>query len=310
MKNKYILSFLLAAVFMTVCQKNLSVSAPAPDFLEQNIIQRMIVQSLKEDLKEQQQLQAEIAKLLKEIRDSESAQRKLFAWMAKKLDKADVLVATGKAIDIAIDRTLHNIANWKTTGFKKQRVHIQDGKIVDTYRVWTMGDFSLTGNPLDIVIQGQGFFQIRQSSGEIAYTRNGNFHLNRDGDIVSSEGNPLYPKISIPQDQIGINLGSDGTVSIMKLGESQLQKVGHIELARFQNPSGLEAVGPTFLGETPASGPPDVGWPGDNGAGTILSGYLEDSNVNLSEELMQLRTLQSWEKVVDQALMTIQEGQK
>jgi flagellar basal body rod protein FlgG len=304
MRTKYILSLLPVIIFLTGCQKNLSLSTRAPDFQEQNILQRMIVQSLKEDLKEQQQLQAEISKLSKEIRDSESAQRKLFAWMAMKLDKADV--ATGKAIDIAID----NIANCKTTGFKKQRVHIQDGKIVDTYRVWTMGDFSLTSNPLDIVIQGQGFFQIRQSSGEIAYTRNGNFHLNRDGDIVSSEGNLLYPKISIPQDQIGINLGSDGNVSIMIPRESQPRRGGRIELALFHNPSGLEAVGPKLFVETPASGQPVVACPGENGVGTILSGYLESSNVSILEELIQLRTLQSREKGVYQALMTIHEGGK
>jgi flagellar basal body rod protein FlgG len=297
MKNKYMLSFLLAAVFMTVCQKNLSVSAPAPDFQEQTIGQRMIVQNLKEELKEQQKRQAEISKLVKEIRDSENAQRKL-------------LLTTGEAIDLAMDITLHNIANRKTTGFKKQGVHIQDGRIVDTYRVWTQGDFSLTANPLDIAIEGQGFFQIRQSSGEIAYTRNGNFRLNRDGDIVSSEGNLLHTQINIPQDQIGITLGSDGTVSILLHGESQQQQLGRIEIARFQNPSGLKAVGPKLFAETPASGQPIVACPGEKGTGTIMSGFTEESNVNIVEELMQLRTLQSWKKVVEQALMTIQEGNK
>jgi flagellar basal-body rod protein FlgG len=297
MRTKYILSLLPVIIFLTGCQKSLRVSTPAPDSQAQNISQRRVAQNLKEELKEQQQLQAEITKLVKEIRDSENAQRKL-------------LLATGEAIDIAVDIALHNMANRNTTGFKKQGVHIQDGRIVDTYRVWIQGDYSPTNNPLDIVIEGQGFFQIRQSNGEIAYTRNGNFHLNREGDIVSSEGNLLYPQISISKDQIGITFGSDGTVSLMMPGGSQPQRAGKIELARFQNPSGLKAVRPNLFVETPVSGQPVVACPGDNGVGTIMSGYLEGSNVDILEELIQLRTLQAWEKGVHQALMTIHEGGK
>jgi flagellar basal body rod protein FlgG len=297
MRTKYMLSLLPIIIFLTGCQRSLHVSTPAPDSQAQNINQRRMVQNLKEELKEQQQLQAEIATLVKEMRDSENAQRKL-------------LLATGETIDIATDITLRNMANRNTTGFKKQGVHIQDGRIVDTYRVWTRGDLSFTASPLDIVIDGQGFFQIRQSNGEIAYTRNGNFHLNRDGDIVSSEGNLLYPQISISNDQVGITLGLDGTVSLMISGGSQSQRVGKIELARFQNPSGLKAVGPNLFVETPVSGQPVVACPGDNGVGTIISGYLEGSNVDILEELIQLRTLQSWEKGVHQALMTIHEGGK
>jgi flagellar basal body rod protein FlgG len=292
MKNKYMLSLLPIMLFLTGCQKNLRVATPAPDLPAQNSSQRLMLQNLKEELKEQQQLQAEIAALVKEIRDSKNAQR-------------DVLVATSKTIDNAIDITLHNIANCKTMGFKRQGVHIQDGKIIDAYRVWTMGDFIPTNNSLDIVIQGQGFFQIRQSNGEIAYTRNGNFHLNRDGAIVSLEGNLLYPQINIPQDQAGIAVGSDGTVSVVLSAKSQSQKVGRIELARFQNPSGLKALGSSFFAETPASGKPVVAVAGENGAGTILAGYLEDANVNIVEELVQLRTLRSWKNGVDQALMTL-----
>jgi flagellar basal body rod protein FlgG len=297
MKTKYMLSLLPIMLFLTGCQKNLHVATPAPDSPVQNSSQRLMVQSLKEELKEQQQLQIEIAELVKEIRDSKNAQR-------------DVLVATSKTIDNAMDITLHNIANCKTTGFKRQGVHIQDGKIIDDYLVLTQGDFIRTSNSLDIVIQGQGFFRIRQSSGEIAYTRNGNFQLNRDGDIVSSEGNLLYPQINIPRDQTGITLGSDGTVSVAISAKSQSQQVGRVELAWFQNPSGLKALGPNFFVETPASGKPVVTAPGENGAGTILTGYLEDSNVNILEELIQLRTLRSWKNGVDQALLTIDEGQK
>jgi flagellar basal-body rod protein FlgG len=133
---------------------------------------------------------------------------------------------------------------------------------------------------------------------------------NNEGDIVSSEANLLYPKINIPQDRIDVTLGSDGTVSSMMPRKSQTRMVGRIELARFHNPSGLKAVGPHLFVETPAFGQPVVAYPGENGAGTIMQGYLEDANVNILEELMQLRTLQSWKKVVEQALMTIQGGQK
>ena len=180
-----------------------------------------MVQSLEEELKEQEQLQAEIAELVKGIRDSKDVQQKLFTQMAMKLDKADMLLATSEAINIAMDVTLHNIANCKTTGFKKQRVHIQDGRVVDTPRIWQQGDFHRTGYPLDLVIHGEGFFQILQPNGYMTYTRDGHLHLNRDGNIVTSDGDMLDPQIRISHDQIGFTIGSDGTVSVLVSGESQ-----------------------------------------------------------------------------------------
>jgi flagellar basal-body rod protein FlgG len=154
--------------------------------------------------------------------------------------------------------------------------------------IFTQGDFSSTNNPLDIVIQGQGFFQIKQVNGEIAYTRNGNFHLNRDGNIVTSEGDLLDPQISIPQDQIGITIGADGTVTVQKAGQSQPESVGKIELALFQNPSGLQNIGKSLLLPTQSSGEAVTGTPGENGLGTLLPGFVEQSNVSVVEEMVNM----------------------
>lgn len=301
MKKTDMLLLLLAIVFMTICQTS--------DLHAQNISQRLIVQSLEEELKNQEQLQGEIAALVKEIRTSDETQRKLFVQMAMKLDKADVLTATAEAIDAAWDATLHNIANFDTPGFKRTRVHIQDGRIVDTPRMWDQGNFLATGNPLDLMINGKGFFRILQPNGDIAYTRNGSMYLNRDCNIVTLEGNMLDPQIqiAIPQGQFGasITVGSDGTVSVMQSGKPQ--QVGRIELAHFQNPSGLRALGRNLFVGTPASGQPVASFPGENGAGMVLSGYLENSNVKVEEELIQLRTLQSWKKGIHQALTAIYE---
>jgi flagellar basal body rod protein FlgG len=299
MKKSNMLLFLPAIVFLTICQ--------ASDLHAQNISQHLIVQSLEEELKNQEQLQDEIAAVVKEIRTSDEAQRKLFVHMAMILDKVDVLTATAEAIDAALDVTLHNIANFDTPGFKRTRVHIQDGRIVDKPRIWDQGNFIATGNPLDLTIDGKGFFRILQPNGDIAYTRDGSMHLNLDGNIVTSEGNMLDPQIAIPQDQIGITIGSDGTVAVQQSGKSQWQQVGRIELAGFKDPSGLKVLGRNLFIETPSSGQPVVALPGENGSGRILAGYLENSNVKILEEIIQLRKLQSWEKGIQQALTAIHE---
>ncbi len=286
-----------AIVFLTICQIS--------DLHAQSISRRLIVQTLEEELRNQEQLQGEIAALVKEIRTSEEAQRKLFVHMAMKLDKADVLTATAEAIDAALETTLHNIANADAPGFKRTRVHIEDGKIVATPRVWDQGSFLATGNPLDLIIDGGGFFQILQPNGDIAYTRNGCMHLNREGYIVTLEGNMLNPPIVIPQDQVSIIVGFDGTVSIRQ--EGRPQPVGRIELAGFKDLSGLKALGRNLFIATPASGQPVMAHPGENGAGTILAGYLENSNVKILEEIIQLRKLQSWKNGIQQALTTLQE---
>jgi len=221
-----------------------------------------------------------------------------------------------EAQQLNIDTIAHNLANINTTGFKFRRAQFQDllyqnmrqagaantatteipvglqvglgTKPVATEIIFSQGDFASTGNTLDVVIQGQGFFQVRLPNGQTAYTRNGNFHLNRDGNIVTSEGDLLDPQIVIPAEQTGIMIGSDGTVSVQLPDQTQPQQVGRIELALFQNPAGLENVGRSLLMPTQSSGDPLTGTAGEDGLGTLLSGYVEQSNVSVVEEMIAM----------------------
>jgi flagellar basal-body rod protein FlgG len=310
MKTKWMLSLILTVAFLTGCQKNLRVSAPDPGSQAHNNNQQPMAKASHEEPKDQELRRAEIAKHLKAIRESNDAQQTLFARMSMRQNQVDVLLATSEAIDIAMEITLHNIANCKTTGFKRQRVQMQDGRIVDAPRIWQQGNSLFTGIPLDLMIDGEGFFQIRRPDGTTVYTRNGNLHLDRDGNVVTSEGNMLEPQITAPQDQISITIGFDGNVSVMQPGNLQPQQIGRIELARFPNPSGLEASGANLFMPTEASGEPVTSTPGEGGIGRIRQGCIEDSNVNMMEELIQLRMLQSWKKGVDQALTTISEARQ
>jgi flagellar basal-body rod protein FlgG len=225
--------------------------------------------------------------------------------------------ATGmEAQQLNIDTIAHNLANINTPGFKSRKTQFQDllyqnirqagaantanteipvglqvglgTKPSATEIIFTQGEFSVTNNPLDMVIQGQGFFQIRRANGEIGYTRNGNFHRSSEGNIVNSEGESLEPQITIPADQTSITIGTDGTVSVMTAGQSAAQQVGRIELARFQNPSGLENLGNSLFKTTQASGDAITATPGENGMGSILSQYIEQSNVSVVEEMVNM----------------------
>jgi flagellar basal-body rod protein FlgG len=221
-----------------------------------------------------------------------------------------------EAQQLNIDIIANNLANINTAGYKQRKAQFQDllyqnirqagaantattdipvglqvglgTKAVATDIIFTQGDFGSTGNPLDIVIQGHGFFQIRQPNGQIAYTRNGSFHLNRDGQLVTSEGDLLDPQVTIPQDQVGITIGSDGTVSVLQAGQTEPQQVGKIEIALFQNPAGLENMGKNLFLQTQASGQPITGTAGENGLGTLMSGYNEQSNVSVVEEMVRM----------------------
>jgi flagellar basal-body rod protein FlgG len=221
-----------------------------------------------------------------------------------------------EAQQLNIDTIAHNLANINTSGFKSRKAQFQDllyqnirqagasntattdipvglqvglgTRPVATEIIFTQGDFAVTNNPLDFVIQGQGFFQVRMANGQTAYTRNGNFHMDRDGNIVTSDGDYLDPQISIPLDQISITIGSDGTVSVMQANQIQPQQVGRIELAYFQNPSGLQNIGKNLFLPTQASGEASVGAPGENGLGTLLQGYVEQSNVSVVEEMVNM----------------------
>ena len=225
--------------------------------------------------------------------------------------------ATGMAAqELNIDTIAHNLANINTTGFKSRRAEFQDlvyqnlrqagvsntatteipvslqvglgTRPVATKMNLKQGDFMMTNSSLDMVIRGQGFFQIRKPDGEIAYTRNGNFHLNSEGNIVTSEGDLLDPQITIPEDQTGIYIGADGIVSVTTAGQTTPQQVGQVQLVTFQNPVGLESIGDSMFVQTQASGEPITGSPGENGLGTLLSGYVEQSNVSVVEEMVAM----------------------
>jgi flagellar basal-body rod protein FlgG len=159
----------------------------------------------------------------------------------------------------------------------------------NTEIVQTQGDLSNTGNPLDLAIQGGGFFQVLLPSGEIAYTRAGNFAVDNVGNLVTQDGNQVQPGITIPPDALTITVGNDGTVSVTEPGQQQPAQVGTLQLATFQNPGGLNSIGQNLFEATAASGDPIVGTPGGaEGLGTIQQGYIEESNVDVVTEFVNM----------------------
>jgi flagellar basal-body rod protein FlgG len=216
-----------------------------------------------------------------------------------------------------VDNIAHNLANANTVGFKMRRAQFQDlmyqnfiqpGAAAGAQTVvpsglqlglgtrassneisFAQGTFSSTENPLDLVIQGRGFFQVRRPTGELSYTRAGTFHLNREGQVVTSDGDPLEPQITIPAEAQSITIASDGTVSYVQPGQTAAQQAGQIQLANFVNPAGLNSLGHDLFAPTDASGEPTVGNPGgQEGLGTLLQGYTEGSNVSVVEEFINL----------------------
>jgi flagellar basal-body rod protein FlgG len=225
------------------------------------------------------------------------------------------------AQQLNVDNIANNLANANTTGFKNRKVQFQDllyqtltapgtqsgeqtvfptglqlglgARVVANEVIFRQGDFVGTGNPLDVVIEGNGFFQIRMPTGELAYTRAGSFQLNRDGQLVTNNGDFVEPNITVPQDALDVSIGLDGTVSFTQPGQNQAQQAGSIEIAMFQNPAGLKALGNNLFQPTEASGDPIVGLPGgQEGLGSVRQGFLENSNVSVVEEFIQLITAQ------------------
>jgi flagellar basal-body rod protein FlgG len=225
------------------------------------------------------------------------------------------------AQQMSIDNIANNLANANTAGFKARRTQFQDllyqsfqqpGAAAGSQTVvpsglqlglgtrpaansiiFTQGNFQQTDNPFDLVIEGKGFFQIRQPTGTVAYTRAGNFQLDRDGNLVTGNGDPVEPQITIPQQAQSINIASDGTVSYTQPGQTATQVAGQIQLANFTNPGGLNSVGSGLFLPTDASGDPTVGNPGgQEGLGTLQQGYVEASNVSVVEEFVNMITSQ------------------
>jgi flagellar basal-body rod protein FlgG len=153
----------------------------------------------------------------------------------------------------------------------------------------TQGDFQQTGNSLDVAIQGLGYFQVLTPNGQTAYTRGGSFHLDSQGNVVTSDGDALQPAITIPANATAITIGADGTVTVTIPNQTQSQQIGQIQLATFPNPGGLNSIGANLLLPTSSSGDPIVGTPGGTeGMGTLVQGSLEQSNVNTVEEFIQM----------------------
>ncbi len=225
------------------------------------------------------------------------------------------------AQQLNIDNIANNLANANTAGYKARRAQFQDllyqsmvapGSSAGQSTVvpaglqlglgtraagnevnFQQGSFTSTNNPLDLVISGHGFFQIKQPNGEMAYSRNGSFQLDSTGTMVTSDGNPLQPQITIPPAALSINIAADGTVSYTLPGQTQAQTAGQITLATFQNPAGLNSLGASLFSPTDASGSAVVGTPGGTeGLGTIQQGYTEQSNVSVVDEFINMITSQ------------------
>ena len=219
-----------------------------------------------------------------------------------------------------IDVTSNNLANVNSSGFKKSRVEFEDlmyqtlnqpgspdtqgseipvgiekghgTKVSATQKIFTTGDLQNTDNPLDIVVEGDGFLQVVRPDGSVAYTRDGALKQDSDGRLVTSEGYPIQPNITIPQDATDITITSDGTVNVKTAGRDGSQQIGQIELARFSNPGGLNSLGRNLFEDTVASGDPITGTPGSEGFGTIAQGFLEMSNVEVVEEMVNMISAQ------------------
>jgi flagellar basal-body rod protein FlgG len=230
--------------------------------------------------------------------------------------------ATGmQAQQLNVEVIANNIANMNTTGFKRQRAEFQDllyqnvermgvtssdaGTIVPTgvqvgvgvksgsvYRVAEQGNINQTNNPYDIAIQGEGYYIVQMPDGRDAYTRAGNFALSPDGQIVTEDGFIVAPGIAVPQEALAISINREGVVQAIMPDGSDPQDVGAVELARFVNPAGLEAIGDNLFLETAASGTANRGQPGGVGFGTVQQGFLETSNVNAVTEISALITAQ------------------
>ena len=222
-----------------------------------------------------------------------------------------------EAQQTSLDVITNNLANVNTTGFKRQRANFQDlmyqtlvppgeaqsllgnqspsGMQVglgvrsgSVQKIFLQGSFRQTNNPLDLAIQGNGFFQVSLPDGRTAYTRDGTFSIDGQGRLVTQDGLPTNPSITVPPNAKSVNVSPAGEVSVMLPGQVQPVRVGQLVVSQFVNPAGLESRGDNLYMETAASGQPQLSNPGTNGAGRLQSGFLEASNVNVAEELVNM----------------------
>ncbi|HEX8978778.1 MAG TPA: flagellar basal-body rod protein FlgG [Parasulfuritortus sp.] len=231
-----------------------------------------------------------------------------------------------------LDVISNNLANSSTTGYKKGRAVFEDllyqtirqpgaqssqqtqlpsgfqlgvgVGVVATERIHTQGSLQQTGNSLDVAINGSGFFQILMPDGSTAYTRDGSFQLDSQGQIVTASGYPVQPSITIPSDAQTITIAKDGTVSVTQPNNTSASTVGQLQLATFVNPTGLQSLGENLYAETASSGSPQVNNPGTSGTGTLNQDYIETSNVNVAEELVNMIVAQRAYELNSRAITT------
>jgi flagellar basal-body rod protein FlgG len=244
------------------------------------------------------------------------------------------------AQELNLDNIANNLANSSTSGFRSRRLQFEDliyqnlimpgaaasqqttvvaglqvglgTRSAASEVIQTQGDFTQTGSPLDLTIQGQGFFQVLLPDGQTAYTRSGSFHLDASGNMVTQDGDPVQPTITIPQGALSITVAQDGTVSVTLAGQTAAQQVGTLQLALFDNPGGLNSTGSNLFLATTASGDPIVGPPGGSeGLGPIVQGMLEQSNVSVVDEFVNMivaqRSYEASSRVVNAADQMLQD---
>ena len=228
--------------------------------------------------------------------------------------------------------TSNNLANVNTNGYKKGRavfedllyqnvrqvgastsqdtqlpsgLHLGTGvRVVATEKLYTQGNLTQTGNSLDVAVNGRGFFQILTPDGTMAYTRDGSFQVSAQGELVTSSGFAVQPGISIPDGAQSVTIGADGVVSVQLPGQSSPTQVGSLQLVDFINPAGLQPRGENMLLESAASGPAQSGTPGLNGLGFVVQGSVENSNVNVVEELVNMIETQRAYEMNSKAIAT------
>ncbi len=229
----------------------------------------------------------------------------------------------------------NNLANVNTTGFKRDRANFENllyqntrsggaqtaegnmltsanavgtgVKLVNTQKLYSQGSLISTDNSLDIAIDGNGFFQVLLPDGQMGYTRNGTFSRNGEGTLTTSSGYVVQPEIQIPNNVDEINVSADGIVSVKTPGETEPQEVGQLTLVNFANPRGLQPIGETFALETPASGAPIEGAPLNGGFGKLVQGYLEGSNVNVVQQLVDMIETQRAYEVSSKSISSVDE---
>jgi len=218
-----------------------------------------------------------------------------------------------------IDTISNNIANVNTAGFRGNQARFQDliytqlraagtpvgssvvpvatevglgVKVSSSEKIFTQGTVQQTNNPLDVAIDGDGFFQVTKPDGSLAYTRDGSFNRDANGAIVTADGYFLNPQIAVPQSALQVAVGNDGSVTAVLPGQTAPQQLGQIQIARFTNAAGLAPTGQNLFTQTGASGSPVISQPGINGAGTLQGGYIEDSNVSVVDQMVAMITAQ------------------